>query len=333
MPGILRVSVRWRMSSRLEQHLLDHGRFARRELADHAHHDRVLAVGDALDVEHRPGAPTRHVAGELAERSLGLGLVHRHLALDHELGARWDFEVDGLAFHHLHRRAADAAGDRQLVLAVARGRDQIVHGIGADVERRRHRSAAHLPFGVVNGSTTVRRAEQDAGLVRSLHLAAADAEVAAPGVGITRHPQRCEIRARVLAGRPHRRGDFRQIECIGPELDLLARPVLDHDGRDRRLDTALDAFIDRLRVRFTFEHGRDHVGRGCDHAGDHAGAGKAADIAETDADAALLRHRTEHQARDGADLPIAVDLAVHPLQQVLLLQSFQIGAQTVERHG
>ena len=149
----------------LQQHLLDHRRFARRELADHAHHDRVLAVGDALDVEHRPGAPSRHVAGELAERTLGLGLVHRHLALDHELGRGRDLEIDGLAFHHFHRRAADAAGDRQLVLAVARGRDQIVHRIGADIERRRHRLAAHLPLGVMDGAAAVGRTEQDAGLI------------------------------------------------------------------------------------------------------------------------------------------------------------------------
>ncbi len=220
-----------------------------------------------------------------------------------------------------------------LVFAVARGRDQIVHGIGADVERRRHRLAAHLPFGVVDGAAAVRGAEENAGLAWAFHLGATDAEIAAPGVGIARHPQRREIGARVLAGGPHRRRNLGEIELAGTEFDLLAGPALDHDGRNRRLDAAMHALVDRLRVRLAFESGCNHVDRGRDDAGDHAIAGKVANVAEADADATLFRHRPKHHARDRCDLPVAVDLAVHPLQQVFPLESFQIGTQTVEGHG
>src|SRR5262249_6762017 len=68
------------------------------------------------------------------------------------------------------------------------------------------------------------------------------------------------------------------------------------------------------------------------HARHHAAAGKAADVAEADADAALLRHGAEHHAGDGGDLPVAIDLAVHPFEQALLFQGLEVRAQTVERH-
>jgi hypothetical protein len=107
---------------------------------------------------------------------------------------------------------------------------------------------------------------------------------------------------------------------------LLAGPVLEHDGRDWRLDAAMDALVDGLRVRLAFEAGGDHVERGGDHAGHHAAAGKSADIVEADADAAFLRHRPEHHARDRGDLPLAVHFALHPLEQTLLLEGFEIRA-------
>src|SRR5262249_23677137 len=149
-----------------------------------------------------------HVAGELAEWPLRLDLLHRHFAFDHELGAGGYLEGDRLALYHLDPRATDAARDGELLLAAARRRHQRVEGIGADVERRRHRLAAHLPLGVVDGAAAIGRTKQDAGLARALHLAAADAEVASTGVGIARHPERRKVGTGVLAGRPDRCWNF-----------------------------------------------------------------------------------------------------------------------------
>src|SRR5207248_4606115 len=136
---------------------LDHAALARRELADDAEQDRVVAMGDARDVEYRTVAPARHEAGELAERAFLLEIIRRYLPLDDDLGSCRDFEVHGLAFHHLDRFAAYAADNGELVDAVAPRRHHVMHGVGAEIACRRHGLASRLPLRVVNGAAAIGR--------------------------------------------------------------------------------------------------------------------------------------------------------------------------------
>ena len=71
-------------------------------------------------------ASARHVAGELAERAFRFERIGQNFAFDDDLRVRRHFEIDGLAAHQRDRLAPDAARDRELVGAVARGRDDVL---------------------------------------------------------------------------------------------------------------------------------------------------------------------------------------------------------------
>ena len=94
--------------------LLDGGRAHHRAVARHlvwsaahrrhAEHDRIVAVIDRLDVEHRAELGAAGiVAGPFAERAFDDALVRRDIALQHDLGAGRERQAGDLALHHLHR--------------------------------------------------------------------------------------------------------------------------------------------------------------------------------------------------------------------------------------
>ena len=315
-----------------EQSALDHRRFRWRELADHAHHDGVLAMRDAGHPEDRAFAPARHIPGELAERALGFGLIHQYLALDHDFGMGRHFEINGLAFDHLDRLTADTAGDRQLVGAIACRCHQILHRVAADKDRRRHVFAARLVFRVMDRAAPVGRAEQDAGRVLAFDLTAADADIAPPGVRILGHPERRQIRARVFFRRPDRHRQFVQVDIIALDDDLFYRAGLDHHRLDRRVHTAGDTFVDGLERRRAVQRGGNHLARRRNYAADDPATFMSLDIAKANAVPVVFVHRAKNHAHDRADLPVLVDFLVDPFEHALLFQYLQPGAKALIRH-
>ena len=111
--------------------LLDGGRAHHRAVARHlvgtaahrrhAEHDRIVAVVDRLDVEHRDLAHAAGiVAGPFAERPFRMRAVGRHVAFEHDLGVGREGQAGDLAAHHLDRFAAQAADEVELEHAVRR---------------------------------------------------------------------------------------------------------------------------------------------------------------------------------------------------------------------
>src|SRR5262249_56529449 len=89
------------------------------------------------------------MAGELAERSLGLAHAGRHEALDDDLRLCRHLEVDCLALHQLERLAEDAGAHLELVVSLvppAEVGEDLVTGMKPDRERHRRREPALLVF-------------------------------------------------------------------------------------------------------------------------------------------------------------------------------------------
>ena len=275
---------------------------------------------DAGHPEDRTFAAARHVAGELAERAFGLSVIHQHFALDDDLGMGGHFQVDGLAFDHLDRLAADTTGDSQFIGTVSRRRHQVLHRIAADKDRRGHMLAARLVFRMVDRAAPVGCTEQDAGRVLAFDLAAADADIAAPGIGVLGHPERRQIGARVFLRRPDGHRQLVQVDIITRDNDLFHRSGFDHDWFDRRIHAAGDAVVDCLQCRRAIQCGGNHLARGCDHSTDDAPTVMPLDIAKADAVPIILVHGAKDHAHDRADLPVLVDLLVDPFEHTLLFQ-------------
>ena len=70
----------------------------------------------------------------VSEWPFGAQLAQLHVAFEHDLGLRGYFQIAGLALHHLHRTAAQEAGDHHFVKVRRQRQDGGKHGggIGAD---------------------------------------------------------------------------------------------------------------------------------------------------------------------------------------------------------
>ena len=87
-------------------HRLAHpGIFHRRLAHDGRRVDRVLAMRDAGDVKHRVLLFHGVEARVIAERTLPAQFVQFHVAFEHDLRMRRNFQVHGFALHHLDRLA------------------------------------------------------------------------------------------------------------------------------------------------------------------------------------------------------------------------------------
>src|SRR5439155_657384 len=139
------------------------------------------------------------VAGELAERALGLAHARRYDALDHDLGLRGDLEVDRLAFHELERLTEHTRAHLELVIALvsaAEVGEDLVAGMQADRECHRRRQAALLVLHEMR--PVVARGHPEAHLPRSADERPDDRLVAYAGLGIAGdRDARAEVAARV----------------------------------------------------------------------------------------------------------------------------------------
>lgn len=186
-----------------------------------------MPMRDAFHLDDRSRRPLRrHVAGELAERSL-LDTGARHdLALDHDLGAGGHVQIDGLAAHELDRLAADAAGDLGFadIGRHRRTRDHARYRLGADGDGDRHALAARLVFLIEGRRGVLRRRDPPTQPIGAMHDVAIHAPVHQAGVGILGDVDvPCPDITAAVAAMDRRNGEAQQIHVRAGDDILLAR--------------------------------------------------------------------------------------------------------------
>ena len=107
--------------------------------------DRILPVGDSVDLDHRISMTPRVISGEFAKRALYLPLPREHAALKDVFGSIRDIQ----AFCCLHHPVRLALHDRrhfvfELVIKQGRCRHQHDNGLIADGDRDRQVFAARF---------------------------------------------------------------------------------------------------------------------------------------------------------------------------------------------
>src|SRR5688500_3477172 len=78
--------------------------------------DRPLAMRHGVHLDNVPVGALAIILRELAKGTFGLPRLRQQAAFDHDLGVRWYAHLVGLAAHHVERRAAERAGDLELVM-------------------------------------------------------------------------------------------------------------------------------------------------------------------------------------------------------------------------
>src|SRR5579864_1164345 len=72
-------------------------RFARRHLTEEVVKDRLIPVGDGVDLYHVAWTGVAHVAGVLSEGTFVFSDTGENFAFDNDLRARWHLKVQRLA--------------------------------------------------------------------------------------------------------------------------------------------------------------------------------------------------------------------------------------------
>src|SRR5271156_643583 len=121
-----------------EPHVVDRGKaslqmFEKRRLArntaeqemldttpDNGMENRILAMGDRIDLDHLAIGARTVILRELAKRPLGLADLRQDAAFDHNLRMRGHAYAIGAALHHFDRTAEQRTGNFHFV-AVERG--------------------------------------------------------------------------------------------------------------------------------------------------------------------------------------------------------------------
>ncbi len=197
----------------------------------HAQQDRIVAMIDRLDVDHRHLAhAARIVTGPFAERALRVFLVGRDKAFEHDLRVGREREAGHLAAHHPGRSPAHAADDVELEHAVG-GFDAAIeesNRIAADHHGDRHRLAALEIFLAVDPAVmALRHDEADGLLVVHLRAVGAGVEPVLLGVDGDAVGAGADIAAAVLL-MPDRRGELGDVDVIAHHDVLKNRSALDH---------------------------------------------------------------------------------------------------------
>ena len=100
---------------RAEQEMLD-------AAADDGVKDRILAMGDRVDLDHLAVGARPVILRKLAERTFGLAHLRQDTAFDHDLRMRRHTHPVGAAFDHFDRTAEQRAGDFHFVAVERRDR-------------------------------------------------------------------------------------------------------------------------------------------------------------------------------------------------------------------
>ena len=143
-------------------------------------------MGDGGDVKHRVRLRQGVVAGVVAERPLVTQRLDRiDVALDDDVGVGWHLEVAGFALDHLHRLAAQIAGEQKLIQPVRHrgGGAERIDRVAAEEDGHRH------PLASLVVATAVARGDflqlpMHAGRLVVINLHPIHAEVAIAGVRV-----------------------------------------------------------------------------------------------------------------------------------------------------
>ncbi len=298
-------------------------------------------------MEDRVVVGERVEAGVIAEGAFVAQFAGFDVAFEDEFGVGRDFDIDGLALHHLDRALAEEAGDHHLVEVGRQGQDGGVHGrrVGADGDRHFHAgaslaSAAAVVFRALFVGLPVHAA---GAFVEDLHTVHAAVALAGVGVFGEDHGERDEAPAIVRPALQD--GEIEEREAVLAD-DLLARPFGDDPGKEsahlgefgQHLELADDAFGHAHFEEFgdaggDLIDGRDferdlHLAHRREPVDQH-GKGGAFGPFEEQRGAALF---------DGAvgelgDFEPGVDFDGHPLQFAVLFEGADELSQILVSHG
>ena len=193
--------------------------------------DGITTVRERRQMEHRIPVGQGVVAGVVAERPFGPGLVELHVPLEHELRMSRHLQVDRVAPHQLHCLAPQETGEEHLVDRPRQRRRGGVgqSGVGADGHRHFH---APRRAGVVLGAILV-QVPVHAGGVLVEHLQPVHAHVARTGPRMPGEDQgQGDVAARVQ-GPALEDGERLQIDLVAGEHHLLAGTALDRPRLQR----------------------------------------------------------------------------------------------------
>ncbi len=210
---------------------------------------RLRAHADRLRLEHVLGRAAREVAGELAERPLGLAHAGQDLALDDDLRRRGHGELDPRARRDLERLAEEPADHLELADVGGRvgeraHRDERVQ---AERHRARQRLAARLGPPLVFEHPSA-RGQADAHPVGPLDLEAVVALRLHTRLGIAGHEHAGGEVAAGVARKVGRDGQAAQVEVGAGQHALVERRARDDVGLERVLD-ARGVFLRQPRLR------------------------------------------------------------------------------------
>ena len=190
---------------------------------------RVGAIAQLLDAHvGRRAARPSVIAGELAERAFGEGLVRIDEAFEDDLGARRQRQAGDVACEQLDRRAVDAGVVFVLALGLrqARGGDQEQQRIDAVAGRDRHRLAHLPPLLAIDGRVLAGRGV-DADLARTLDHHAVGADVDAAGLRILGDDRVAGAEILAAVERPHAlRREHADVDLVALDDVLVADRAL-----------------------------------------------------------------------------------------------------------
>ena len=201
-----------------------------RALRRAADHDRVVAVVDGLDVEHRLLADVAAVvAGPFAERPFQLAFARLHEAFDDHLGVGRNRQTSDRALDHLDRLAAQAAGDIQFAHAVghfAAGYQELQR-VAADDDGHRHRLVPRLVLVAMDAPVLARgHIEAQRVLVVDHHPVGADVDPVLFGIAGDVVAAGADV-ASAVGFVPERDGEFGDVDGVAGEHVLHHRAGLD----------------------------------------------------------------------------------------------------------
>ena len=297
-------------------------------------HDRLVAVEDALDAQHRLGIVlalvARVIAGVFAERALLHQLIRVDVAFGDDLGIGRQREPGQIGFEHRHRAAAQRAGNIVFVHVGAdqgRGGEE-QHRIGAHHVGRGHQFAPLLVFLQVHVAMLALddlRAED----ILAEHLRAVGAKVGPAGIGILRHQKTGgnEEAAAVVRIEPGRR-EHLDIDGIALDDVLLHLRIVDILRLNHLLGGEFHPLLRQLahRQRRVLLQGNGQPLRGGEGAGEYRNVVALDVLVEQCRPLLLLIH-----LRDMAELEFPVHLGLDAVQLAVRLQRGDVAAQIVDR--
>src|SRR5207245_8235030 len=125
------------------------------------------------------------VTGVIAERSFWPRFARLHVTLQDKIGIGWNFQVDGFAFHHFDRFAAQESGEQNFVEPIGQrsGGGKRKRGVAAERDYDRHLFVAFvITFAMTRAHFVYLPMHRGRSFIEKLHSINADVARAAFGI-------------------------------------------------------------------------------------------------------------------------------------------------------